>query len=144
MKHLIIYRISLSIIVFACLLIIYAMYLLFCPYNIITVKDQDNLKLDKTEVIAGETVNHYMEICKHLDYDAEVSYQIVDGIIYNLPVRVSNAPLGCSKVWIAIKVPDVLTSGEYYISAVAKYKVSAIRTITYHFKTETFTITDNN
>ena len=140
MKHKILFRISYIIIITACLLIIYIMYLMFCPYNIIDVKDSQSMKVSDKEITAGSTISHYMYYCKYKDYSAEVTYQIIDGVIFHLPTRISNTPVGCKKVWVPIKLPEILPPGEYYISAVAKYKVNPVREITKTFKTETFKI----
>jgi hypothetical protein len=73
--------------------------------------------------------------CKNLSYPATVSRTFIDGISYQVPVYISNRPVGCygkeEESVEYVYIPKALPPGKYRIQTVYSFQVNPIRTV--HF-----------
>ena len=127
------------IMVMAFILLCLCLYWLIRPYNMIEVAVP--IKLTKKDLKVGEIIDAEMTYCKHAEGKAIVHRYLVDGVIYFLPVRTTNAPKGCNISRETIKVPSV-PNGEYTLKIVIEYDPNPIRTIKHEFETEKFYISN--
>lgn len=119
----------------ACISVV--MFWLLYPYKTLEVY---NVNLLTKEVRGNDFLMYELEHCKFTDKQAILSKSFVDGIVYRALPTISNVPPGCGIVTIAVRVPDTLSPGEYYLKADALYKVNPIREIDIQYSTERFKI----
>ena len=125
---------------FALLLAIigYSAFNLFYDYNPITMS---NITLDKTEYHAGETVRVTMDVVKRANTGCRVTRQIVDGMIYSLPIYKSDMPQGTYRTTDSTSsIPTGLPPGTYYLAVSLEYDYPPFRVVTYQFQTPKFTV----
>ena len=117
----------------------YSAFNLFYPYDPISMS---NVTLDKTEYHPGETVNVTMDVVKRTNTGCRVTRQLVDGIIYSLPVYKSDMPQGIYRTTDATStIPMGLPPGVYYLAVSLEYDYPPFRIVTYQFRTDKFTVT---
>ena len=118
----------------------YSVFNLFYDYNPITMS---NVTLDKTEYKIGETVQVSMDVHKNTNLPCRVSRQLVDGLIYSMPVYKSNMPMGIYRTTDATTVvPNGVAPGTYHIIVSLEYDYPPFRVVTYQFQTPKFTVVE--
>lgn len=91
----------------------------------------------------GESVLVVWSGCRHTDLPAEVLTQLEGSILIALPTRISTGPIGCQKLtWPLVYVGHEIPLGTYKARTTVVFRVNAIRTVTYTFKTEEFTVVE--
>lgn len=129
----------------------YSMYLTYIDGTIINpaithYNDTKKLETDKATYKRGETVKVRFSYCKFRQYEAKVTWRIVNQTAINFPEKTSNvATVGCKGVdepyWVPVAViPETATPGPHVLEAVNTLKVNSLRTIFIEFRTVEFQV----
>ena len=131
---------SLITIVIALLLMGYFAYLLWCPFNCVTMLDGHYQTL-KTQYHQGEQLSFRMHYNKHTNLPGRVIRSFEDSIVYQLPSTETNNPKGEQDfINSSIKIPEFLPIGTYKLKATVIYKVNPFREISYNMETNNFKV----
>lgn len=142
---------TLTGIIMACNLgaLLYAGYLTYWPFQVITIEPQPYV-LQNTVIAPGSYIYYTFHYCKNYDVKAEVIHQL-QGMAQ---IRLSNDPPtpelhdqalrlkdGCATTTKGVYIPKRTPPGEYELYEYVDYQVNPLRTVSYVFKTEPFTVT---
>ena len=95
----------------------------------------------KQVYVAGEQLTRIIHYTKYLPIKADVVESFVDGIIYQLPLRQGDFPVGHHEfIDESVNIPDKLPSGKYYLEGNITFKVNHFRDITYKIKSNQFEV----
>jgi hypothetical protein len=119
-------------------LIVQLLYWWIYPYDLMELKQP--FKILTPTVQRGGMFVYEMDYCKKTDLVPVVNRQFVDGLVYILPVSSSSIKRGCNVIKNSVIIPASLPEGVYYLSSTVIYKVNPIRTITYEYRTDKFTV----
>lgn len=125
-------------------LVMLCTYWLTWPYKI--AEQKSPAKILTPVVKNGEEVFYDLEFCKYRDITPiGTRRQIVDGLIYQLPVASPRVlPMGCKKQVAStpIILPECAEcfNKEVYLELTAIYQVNPLRKVEVTFTTEKFTI----
>jgi hypothetical protein len=97
-------------------------------------------KIINKEIKAGELLQYEADYCRLTDVTANITRRFVNDLIYEMPSTVNQAPEGCYKDIITIKVPSELPPGKYNLSMIYVYSVSPLQKITRIAETEEFIV----
>ena len=115
-------------------------FLLFWPTTVIVPNRQPYRVITPT-VKAGENMVYEVDACKYYDVSSMVTREIVvESVHYPLSPLQNNISKGCNKTHVSIMIPSVIPPGTAYLDLTVSYYLSALKTETYHFKTEEFII----
>lgn len=133
--------ISMTIIGVAALFLLIAGCLAFIPVDVVKTNVQP-YKIVTPVVEAGENMIYEADVCKYKEVYSVVTRSFVDekGVNYPLPQQYSNIPAGCGKNRVIVPTLPTYHSGKWYMTLDVQYQVNPLRTQTYHFRTDTFTI----
>jgi hypothetical protein len=101
------------------------------------------IQTEKNEYHIGELVRGYFTYCKPRDMKATITWNLINGYLLQYPSKVSNFPSGChEKMLVDIeKIPmEIVGSDHFRLEVTAEYKINPLRTITYKFHTNNFTV----
>lgn len=125
-------------------------YWLIAPYEVMTFYGTYGKETRTLEVPTANTVKsgEYLALresyCKNLSYPATVSRTFIDGISYQVPVYVSNIPVGCygkdGESIDYVYIPKALPPGKYRIETVYSFQVNPLRTVHFSLITDQFII----
>lgn len=99
------------------------------PYKVITKVVQ-----------AGELLQYEADYCRLTTVTSTITRRFVNDLIYEMPPTNNQAPRGCYKDIISIKVPSELPPGKYHLSMIYVYSVSPLQKITRMAETEEFIV----
>ena len=133
------YRISVIIITFAIILMLYFLYLLHVPCKIVTFHTP-TYEIVTPNVKAGGIVQFKVSLTKHKSLPATRSAQVIDGFVYNVADRIVNIPAQECKFISSQKLPTYIAPGRYYIRINYKFRVNKLRDITYTINTDYFNV----
>ena len=123
-------------------MMIYFSYLMFYPIEVIKA-DSNNLSTVESEYLAGEQLTQYIHVTKYYPIVAEISEAFVDGIVFQLPSRTGNFPIGrYDTIDRSVHIPESIPSGYYYLETTVRFRINHFREITYRSKSNKFKITN--
>ena len=129
------------------IIIIVVLYWLTAPYEVMTFYENHKNTIEPMEentVQSGEYLPIRENYCKNLSYPANVSRTFIDGISYQIPMYVSNKPVGCygkDKDSIEyVYIPKALPPGKFRIQTVYSFQVNPLRTVHFTLLSDQFTI----
>jgi len=108
-------------------------------YNVINWKI-NYYEMQKEVYKVGEPLTFRTAFCKTGNVEAELIYQIEDGVVYGMPNRVSKSSEGCKDFVDASLVTPNVPSGEYRLKGIITYQVNPVRKISYTMYSNTFRI----
>ena len=120
-------------------------YWLVYPYK--TIESPSKYQILTPTIKVGDNLVYRAYYCKYTNMvPTDVKRQLVDGLIYDLPVSTANNfAKGCRTVDVSVPmvVPMSLIdyNQRYYLRITVTYKPNPLRTITVISETEGFTIT---
>lgn len=136
------YRLIISLLVFANFIVVYVVYLLFYPIKVVELK---RFEVREDMVKRGDTVTVDIEFYKYHPYRGEISWYIRNGLAFELADGGRYRPVGKNVDTIKIRIPDnpALVPGEHTIQVDISYNLlGGLRTINYTWVTEPFIITE--
>ncbi|CAK0748917.1 hypothetical protein CCP3SC15_150007 [Gammaproteobacteria bacterium] len=128
----------------AIVLIFYFSYLLLWPIEVCYFYP-DSFITTKTVYQSRDILTYRTHIRKNINLSAVVIQSFVDGIVHQLPDRITNNPVGESDfINTSVVIPPGLPLGKYHFTTTVVYKINAFRDVTYTFKSNEFEITDES
>ena len=124
-----------SALLLGCVMIFWMVY----PYKTIEFKDE-KFYVSTKEVKQGDAIKFVARYCKYTHLPALVARSFMNDIFYAIPYVTTNRPTGCDDSVIAVKVPQELPAGTYYLKTRYIYQVNPIRTIVVEMNTDDFTV----
>ena len=96
----------------------------------------------KTKTVKrGNNMIYTAIYCRHTELSGRVARTLVNDLVWVLPeVATVNAPRGCGKVDIALKIPEEISLGKYYMRIKATYVMNAFRTYAVNSYTDSFEV----
>lgn len=133
--------VSMTIIGVALVFLLIGGFLAFTPVDVATANVQP-YKVTTPTVKAGENMVYVADVCKHKELLSQVTRTFVDedGVHYPIPQQLSTIPVGCAKNPVVVPTLPSYHSGKWYLTLDVTYQVNILRSQTYHFRTETFTV----
>lgn len=120
--------------------IVYIVYLIVFPINVLTV---NSAKVLTPTVKAGEALVYELDYCKSGNYESSVTRSLTDSIVYNFPQVNGNLEGGCHvQPIVAVVIPseEVVPTGTYYLKITVEYDINPLHKETVTFQTDTFEI----
>ena len=102
---------------------------------------QNPLKVENKVVKAGDFLVYNRSSNKYIEATATVSCEFDDDLIYRLPTRVSNIPIGDYDDKVQVQIPEDLPPSDYTYKCLIDYKLFGIRDVAIDMFTEQFTVT---
>jgi len=130
--------------IFSTMAIIFiVVYWLVAPYEVLTFYG-NNTELTETTVENTVKSGEYLPVrenyCKNMAFPSTISRTFIDGISYQVPVFVSNRPVGCRESIEYIYIPKAIPPGKYRIETVYSFQVNPLRTVHFTLTTDLFTV----
>ena len=120
-------------------IVIYMGFLAIFPLNILTI---GNVRLDRTTVKAGETINYINDYCKTREAVATVNVALHNDVIVPMSPLISARSAGCRfNVARPIKIPDNTPAGTHHLEIDIIYQHNPLNTEIVHFRTPDFQVT---
>lgn len=114
------------------------LYYSFYPFKVTTL---DSIGIDAAEYCRGDWVEVDMQFTKHMDVEAQVTWYIVDGIVYELDSPGVNRPRGENHIVVSKQIPHSILPGKYNLRVTQEYEVHPLhQTIINTWNTPTFTV----
>ena len=129
----------------ATVFLIIAGILAFMPVTVVKANVQP-YKVSTPIVKSGDNLIYIADVCKYREALSVVTRSFIDehGTVYPLPEQKSNIRTGCFKTPVTVAVLPGLHTGKWYLTLDVEYTINILRKETYHYRTDTFTITDKN
>lgn len=115
---------------------LYMYYLTFYPFKIVKF---NRFEVAQKEVLAGESIQLYMDFEKFYDYKADIKFYIVDGVSYLIPSGGTHRKTGKNTTIRDIKIPSSF-EGTYHVEVALSYQITPFRQINYVIKSNEFEI----
>lgn len=135
------YYASLLVIISAQIALFYIAYLLFYPYNVLTVKNPTSLPVDRQIVQAGEDIGLVFDYKKPMNLSPIVKKQV---ICDEVPITLGGnrrIPTGEGVIILKHKIPEQTPSSKSCIIYIfLDYQVNPIRVIHYEFISKPFQV----
>ena len=117
----------------------FILYLMFYPLKPVELFPPFPVKT-KT-VKRGNNLIYTANYCRHTELSGRVARTLVNDLVWVLPeVATVNAPRGCGKVDISVKIPEEISLGKYYMRIKATYVMNAFRTYAVNSYTDSFEV----
>lgn len=141
-KNKVAFMISMTIIVVAIVFLVIGGYLAFVPVNVVRANVQP-YTIDTKVIAAGDNLIYTADVCKYRSITSTAVRQFVDeqDVHYPISAQVSNIPPGCAKHKVVIPTLPTYHPGKWYVTLDIQYQINPLRVQSYHFRTDTFTIT---
>jgi len=121
-------------------LLIIATIICVYPFKIAEFENPlEVVNTDKT-VKAGDLLLFNRDSEKFMDISGTVSCSFEDDIIFNIPSRISNLPIGNYDSTTSVVVPKNLPPSEYQYKCTIVYKIFGFREVTVYMNTEYFKV----
>lgn len=118
------------------------LYYSLWPFKVTTL---NSIGIDAAEYCRGDWAQIDMRFVKHMDVEAEVTWYIVDGVVYELDSPGISRPVGENHVIIQKQVPLSIRPGKYNFRVTQEYNVHPFhKTITNTWNTPTFIVKDSD
>lgn len=135
-----IYIFSVVTISIAFLMMGYFFYLFFYPFKTIEFAS-NSFTTVKTEYRQGEIFTYRVAYQKYLDSPAKVIRSFVNGIVYQLPIVITNNPKGVQDfINASVQIPEELPPGTYHMEMTVIYQVNSFREIIHKVSTNNFQV----
>lgn len=135
------YYASWLVILSAQITLFYIIYLLFYPYNVLTVKNPTRLPVDKQVILAGEEVGLVFDYKKTMNISPSVKKQVICDEVPIILGGNRRIPTGQGIVILKHKIPEQTPSSELCVIYIfLDYQVNPIRVIHYEFTSEPFKV----
>lgn len=96
---------------------------------------------DKKVYNKGDNISIKWEYCKGTPKPADISVNLVDGIVYMLPMIQSTRGVGCYDNYNTVAVvPYSLPVGKYHLTANIHYSLNSLKSIDYKVISNTFEV----
>lgn len=118
-------------------------YILFWPVQVIKPNTIPYKVLTPIVKVGGDLV-YQVDACKFIDSKATVYRSFVDGQRYPALISFNNIRKGCGITNVKIPVPNFVIPGKYHLELDIEYRINALKSVTYHFRTEEFYIIEND
>jgi hypothetical protein len=139
MQNKLFYAISWATIIAAILTLIISFYWYFFPKMPITFSGVHKVLTPVVE--GGEYLSYTVNYCKDTNVIPSISKSFVDGIVYDVPLIISESfRAGCGSIVAQIYIPKTLSKGMYYLQTTYHYQVNPIRDISIVTTTEKFEV----
>ena len=119
--------------------IIYVMYLMYYPVNVLEF-NTPIYEILTPIVRKGGIVKFRVDLVKHNALPATHTRQLIDGYTYIMTTAIANAPKGKVDFIASQKLPDYIETGKYYIKSTYTYEINKLRTVTYSHRTGFFEV----
>lgn len=120
-------------------LILYFWYLLCYPVKVLDIKVPYKVLNKRVEI--GDYLKYEVEYCKNLPLRCDITVQLHNEVIVELPTAQGNIETGCHKVVAFTKIPETpLIIGKAKLSLTYTYHVNAFRDVSVRGETEEFEI----
>lgn len=136
MKRFLIYLSYFTLIITA-VFIAYLFYLSFYPFTIVKL---NSFTVESKTVRRGELITYNLDFQKIKNYNATTRYYFVDGIIVQLEGSGILRSVGEYKTMSKRVVPTTIVPGTYKMRIELDYKITAWRTVSYVWESNTFEI----
>lgn len=132
-------RLAQYVIALAIANLIYALFLLLWPYDVLVVK---NVIMKTPVVQTSQSAIYQVDYCKKMEAEGVVYYELTDesGVIWNSIKKDVFRPAGCGNADVPIFIPPDVKPGKYKIRIVIHYHVNRIRDIVEEFETPFFEV----
>lgn len=111
--------------------------------DVITIKDQEAIRLDKTEYSKGDRITYTLEFCKRKQVPVVIYRSIVDSYRITYQEVVSNLTVGCRTIKAAdLVIPEFIVGGghTYFIDAENEVRVNPLKTQRVHWRSVDFRV----
>jgi hypothetical protein len=116
-------------------------YWLTYPYEPLVFQDEKFPVINKI-IKRGEMVVYTSNYCKYADLPALVTRTFKNELIFLTPTSITNRPIGCNSITIAVTIPKELPSGIFRLENTYEFQVNPIRKIIVLEDTEDFQVVD--
>jgi hypothetical protein len=114
------------------------LYYSFYPFKVTTL---NSIGIDGAEYCRGDWVEVEIDFQKHMDIQGDITWYIVDGIVYELDAPGITRPGGDNHIVTLRQVPYSILPGRYNLRVEAAYDVHPFhKTIVNTWNTPTFTV----
>lgn len=126
------------------LFIVYVGYLTFYPFNVIDIKNTQNLPVDKEVYTAGEYIRITFDYKKYLDIAPEVKKELLcDRSVVEL-ISERRLPMGAGVVQLPHIIPlSTPTDDHCRIFIFLSYRINPLQTQEINLRTEEFRVTNS-
>jgi len=97
-------------------------------------------EMQKESYKVGEPLTFRTAFCKSGDYEAKLIYQVEDGVVYGMPIRISGSSEGCRDFIDGTLITPNIPEGNYRLKGIITYRVNPVKEVTYIMYSNTFRI----
>lgn len=125
---------AVAFLLFIGVILYYSLY----PFKVVTL---NSIGIDAPEYCRGDWVKIEIDFVKHMDIQAQITWYIVDGIVYELDSPGISRPEGENHVMISKQIPHSILPGKYNLRVESKYDIHPFhQPIVNTWNTPTFTV----
>lgn len=107
---------AITFLIFVGVILFYSFY----PFKVTTL---ESIGINASQYCRGDFVEVEMKFQKHMDIPAEITWYIVDGVVYELEAPGTARPKGDNHVIATKMVPYSILPGKYKMRVITKYNV---------------------
>jgi hypothetical protein len=116
------------------------LYYSFYPFKVTTL---NSIGIDAAEYCRGEWVQVELDFVKHMDIQADITWYIVDGVVYELESPGVNRAVGDNHLIVSKQIPYSILPGRYNLRIEAVYQVHPLhKPIVNEWNTPKFEVLD--
>lgn len=106
------------------------------PYDPLTI---NSIFVEDKELVQGEPIYYTIDYCKKESSVPRVQHQLVDHLIYNMPIEYGPLANGCHKTLMVLPLGSVPV-GKYRLHETRVYRVNILRFVTVEAESNEFAI----
>lgn len=105
-----------------------------------TVFQEEPFKVETKVVKQGGALIFGGELCKNYSVRPVISRAFTNGLVFYTPLVVGEKSIGCQDARVAVRIPQELPVGVYFLKNTYQYRVNPIRIIRLVHNTEEFEV----
>ena len=140
MKRQLLDKILICLLGMICLFLVVITIIGIYPFRVAEFENPLEVKNVDRTVKAGELLLFNRNSQKFINLPATVSCAFEDDIIYNIPTRISNLPVGDYDSTTSVVVPANLPPSDYQYTCTMVYTIFGFKEVTVYMYTEFFTV----